>query len=473
MRMHTHTHTPAHARMMRPTQSAIHVAAWRGHVQNVETLLSLGADVNAASTGRHNYGKTPIFYAITRDREGMVQHLLRHGAKVRVVNNKGQSVLSLSASHIPPITLDLIRTTEEAEDGAWQNFRATHSDGLKYGDLDPRFIGNPASIPDPTLPYALDPTTKESRKNKYSRDNTGLVHSRQSHIATLDLPQPWRNVRDLVDIKNMSCLNEAALHPAQHCFHGDPRLWLESDADAEMLVSIPFRNPTDLYAIEFHLSAEFDAKHAPARLHLFADKAVDDFADARGTTPTQTLDLALPDVQIGKLVAVETKSFLSLQRLVLFFETNHGETIEAKTKLGELKLYGYPASLATLAGGCGKKGKGKGKGKQKGTCAHGGPAVPAGSSLADPPVKPATLLKRWAALLKACADTETGSGPEPGTACPAAASIYHAGTRMVLDAMQSLHEKKKMKQKKRAWPLWCLAFLGGGWDGTQRAFVCS
>ena len=47
----------------------------------------------------------------------MVQLLLAHGAKTRVLNNKGQSVLSLAASHLKPEVIDAL-VLAEREEGA-------------------------------------------------------------------------------------------------------------------------------------------------------------------------------------------------------------------------------------------------------------------------------------------------------------------------------------------------------------------
>ena len=115
-------------------------------------------DANAVATGAHNYGKTPVFFALARCRHDAATLLLARGARARVLNNKGQSVLSLAASHCARATVDAVVAAEAAEEaadaeradgacaggareaaGGWLNFRASHSDGLFYGDLDPRF----------------------------------------------------------------------------------------------------------------------------------------------------------------------------------------------------------------------------------------------------------------------------------------------------------------------------------------------
>lgn len=70
--------------------------------------------------------------------------MLSRGATVRIVNNKGQTPLSLGISHLKPETQRLIQQREETDDREWLDFSKSHADGHTYGDLDPRFIDSPA-----------------------------------------------------------------------------------------------------------------------------------------------------------------------------------------------------------------------------------------------------------------------------------------------------------------------------------------
>lgn len=157
-----------HARAERSGKSPLHLAAWRGSLEVVEALLSLGCDIDQVSTGRHNYGKTAIFYALTRCRDEVVMKLLERGCKTKIVNNKGQSVLSLALSHCAEETIKHIEEYESAEEGEWLNFRDTHSDGLRYGDLDSRFYPLAAAEPGRGV------STRESRRRNFSRLNKGV-----------------------------------------------------------------------------------------------------------------------------------------------------------------------------------------------------------------------------------------------------------------------------------------------------------
>ena len=74
-----------------------------------------GLPISRISRPRHSYGKTPLFYATTRCRDEVVRLLLAHGAKTRVLNNKGQSVLSLATSHLKPAAVEALVLAEQEE----------------------------------------------------------------------------------------------------------------------------------------------------------------------------------------------------------------------------------------------------------------------------------------------------------------------------------------------------------------------
>jgi len=158
-------------------KSALHIAAWKGCLENVQVLVDqVGCNIDSYSTGDFNYGKTAIFYAATQSRVDVVEYLLERQAKVTIVNNKGQSVLSLCASHeMPESVLEKIQALEqqqeEGEQSAWWNFRESHSDLLEYGDLDPRFLGRQVLNTDVLTKYAVNPTSKSTRKGGFARRN--------------------------------------------------------------------------------------------------------------------------------------------------------------------------------------------------------------------------------------------------------------------------------------------------------------
>lgn len=83
---------------------------------------------------------------------------------MKIVNNKGQSPRSLAFSHCEEPTLQAIIQAEGGggEEG-WTNYRTSHSDGVEYGDLDPRFIERALRPSDVVTPHSINPTSGEWR----------------------------------------------------------------------------------------------------------------------------------------------------------------------------------------------------------------------------------------------------------------------------------------------------------------------
>ena len=131
-------------------KNALHYAAWKGDIETMTLLINeskrfdaIKDAVNIISKGEGCYGKTPIFYAITQCRDDVALYLLAQGANLLIVNNKGQSPCSLAANKLKPETCKVMFQTEEAQlkaGGIFADYRHSHSDGRRYGDLDPRFL---------------------------------------------------------------------------------------------------------------------------------------------------------------------------------------------------------------------------------------------------------------------------------------------------------------------------------------------
>jgi hypothetical protein len=109
------------------------------------------------SEGKGNYGKTPLHYALTQNRNDVVRLLIKEGASTLVVNNKGQTVRSMCPGHLDSYTTSIVIEAERNElinGGLWRNYRETNPDKDKqYGDLDPRFLDD-TSDPDGVLRYS-------------------------------------------------------------------------------------------------------------------------------------------------------------------------------------------------------------------------------------------------------------------------------------------------------------------------------
>eukprot|EP00873_Tetraselmis_striata_P027412 jgi/Tetstr1/447676/TSEL_035034.t1 len=190
-------------------KTALHMAAWRGSVGAAAALLDAGADLDAHSTGQGNYGKTAIFYALTRCRDDMVAFLLDRGADVLICNNKGQTPRSIAASHVGPETVAALEAAEAAQEAAgrrWRNFRASHSDGKAYGDLDPRFgldAANgwaPGAAAGEGVPQGAKSVRPTSRESRQARQANRAVAPPSPRAPPFPFLSPASNVCHLVGV---------------------------------------------------------------------------------------------------------------------------------------------------------------------------------------------------------------------------------------------------------------------------------
>jgi len=200
-------------------KTALHLAAWKGPIENVRLLIEYGADINRWSTGIGNYGKTAIFYAMTQCRDDVVLELLASGAWVKIINNKGQTPRSLAVSHLREDTVLAIEQAERDQTHIeWLNFRETNSDNQIYGDLDPRFnnaeLNNLGHIVDTVdspsnfsneRPKSLFPTTFETRKDYRLRNYLTLnmkLQSNETNDNSLSHFQPYNSSLPLPSASN-------------------------------------------------------------------------------------------------------------------------------------------------------------------------------------------------------------------------------------------------------------------------------
>ncbi|KAM3514575.1 hypothetical protein MY11210_001810 [Beauveria gryllotalpidicola] len=113
----------------------------------------------------------------------------------------------------------------------------------------------------------------------------------------------------------------------------DPEL--ESDADEQLLMTVPFTAQVKLHAILIRTSP---AACAPKTLNLFVNQDGLDFEAAEESEPVQRLELAqTSDVQE---IPVKRALFGRVQRLGLFFSDNFGDGEEDVTRVSYVGFKG-------------------------------------------------------------------------------------------------------------------------------------
>ncbi|KAI0142357.1 DUF1000-domain-containing protein [Hypoxylon sp. NC0597] len=114
-----------------------------------------------------------------------------------------------------------------------------------------------------------------------------------------------------------------------------PEPELESDADEQILMTVPFTGQVKLYSILLRSSP---SDSAPRTLKVFINRDNIDFETAEELAPTQTFELSQTS-EVQEL-PVKRALFGKVQRLTLFFEDNFGDGEEEVTRLSYLGFKG-------------------------------------------------------------------------------------------------------------------------------------
>ena len=78
--------------------TALHCAAWKGHLEVVQVLIGLGALVNVHNQNDH-WGTTPLHAAAHANQPKIVEALIAAGADINAVDGNGKTPLHHTTFH--------------------------------------------------------------------------------------------------------------------------------------------------------------------------------------------------------------------------------------------------------------------------------------------------------------------------------------------------------------------------------------
>jgi hypothetical protein len=173
--------------------------------------------------------------------------------------------------------------------------------------------------------------------------NHGHGHGHgEGHDHSHDLePALQSNLYKQIDFEGITTLNEAANRSGAAIVQKtwDERLndqpVLESDADEQLLMHIPFAGSCRLYALIIRTS---DSDSAPQTLKLFRNRDDMDFGLASDLKPTQTL--TLPKSNDVAEIPLNRALWNGSTSINLFFEDNHSGGEEEVTRVSYLGFKG-------------------------------------------------------------------------------------------------------------------------------------
>lgn len=134
-------------------------------------------------------------------------------------------------------------------------------------------------------------------------------------------------------------MNESNSHPLSSILgsNAGPKgsSYLESDVDAELLISIPFNEPVKLKAIS--IFGGVSPSQAPKEVKLFINHNAMDFGDGDTLAPAQELDLKPEDIKGNKL-DLRFVRFQNVRSLHILVKSNQED--EETTRIDSIDLFG-------------------------------------------------------------------------------------------------------------------------------------
>eukprot|EP00949_MAST-11_sp_MAST-11-sp1_P003029 g3029.t1 len=152
-----------------------------------------------------------------------------------------------------------------------------------------------------------------------------------------------RDLSTLYSKTGVSCLNEDEDHPHANALNVESDAVLRSDADEQLLFSIPFNAAVKLHAI--NIVADAESENRPTVVHVYVNRLNMGFDDAEDVKATQTLTLQPEDLGSNKHCKLNFVRFQNVDSVTLFFAENAGGDI---TEIAGLQMIGLPLEAMDL-----------------------------------------------------------------------------------------------------------------------------
>ncbi|KAG2232548.1 galactose-binding domain-like protein [Thamnidium elegans] len=143
-----------------------------------------------------------------------------------------------------------------------------------------------------------------------------------------DLPESGEQflLYSKIDLDNVRCLNESELNSGKKVIRPwnermDDLKLVESDADEQLIVVIPFTGSVKLRSICLRTDP---TDSAPSKMKVFINRDDVDFDTADSYTPVQEFDLVEGSNNVIEY-GVRITKFTSVRNIILYFPENFGE----------------------------------------------------------------------------------------------------------------------------------------------------
>nr|GMC80478.1 PITH domain-containing protein At3g04780 [Ipomoea batatas] len=151
------------------------------------------------------------------------------------------------------------------------------------------------------------------------------------------IPKGQVDLLDFIDWSGVECLNQNSSHSLSNAlkqgYREDEGLNLESDADEQLLIYIPFNQVIKLHSIVVKGPEE----EGPKTVKLFANREHMGFSNVNDFPPSDMAELSVDNLK-GKPVTLKYVKFQNVRSVTIFIEDNQSGT--DITKVQKILLYG-------------------------------------------------------------------------------------------------------------------------------------
>ncbi|KAI0637304.1 DUF1000-domain-containing protein [Trametes polyzona] len=149
---------------------------------------------------------------------------------------------------------------------------------------------------------------------------------------------------EFLDLSQLTCLNESQEHTLKSIVADKKRntgsAYVLSDADEQLLITLPFNQTVKIRSIAIQSSSE---AQAPRTLRLVTNRpalSFDDVEEDGAGGVLQELELSAEDVREGRRVPLRFVRFQSVNSLHIFVKSNQGG--EDETRIDAIDIFGMP-----------------------------------------------------------------------------------------------------------------------------------
>jgi len=141
------------------------------------------------------------------------------------------------------------------------------------------------------------------------------------------------SLNELIASSGVECLNEDPNHPVTNILNNDSSNYLQSDADSQLLISIPFQSPVKLNGIKFSFRENVSPENLPSKIRIFTNRISLDFSDAESVPAVEEIN----DPKSGELIPLKFVLFQNVFSVQIFVQDNNGGDV---TEISTIELFG-------------------------------------------------------------------------------------------------------------------------------------